>query len=189
MIAIGVTGLISSGKSTVSKILSILLDAKIFDADLCVHNLYEFDCNIINAINKLIPGTYINGKLCRTKILHGLSDNWEIWDKLDTIVHKECNAQLDQFLLQNSNEKYLILDVPLLYKSNTHKKCDFIVGVTSQTYQAKNKNVEMILKRQYQTNMLEDIINKSDFIIKNSDDREHLEFQCELVASEIEKNL
>ena len=188
MITIGVTGLISSGKSTVSYVLSEILCAKIFDADFCIHSMYKNNRSLFLEMKKRIPYSIVDGCICRRSLLNFLSYNSENWDLLDSIIKPYFKQELDNFLSDNVASKYLILDVPLLYSSGVHKKCDFVVGVISEGENNLNYSANIILARQKKLRMLEEIELKSDFLIFNSQNMDLLIKECNKICKSIKNS-
>ena len=127
MKTIGITGLISSGKSSVAKLISKNIHP-IFDADKEVQNIYKnkkflkklkllfsFSCKnsqLKNEIKKLIKQKKINLK------------------KLEKLVHPMVRTQMRKFSNRNKKNKILIFEIPLLIESKLMRHFDVILLVS-----------------------------------------------------------
>ena len=124
---IGITGLISSGKSSVAKLISKKVHP-IFDADKEVQNIYKnkkflkklkllfnFSCKnsqLKNEIKKLIKQKKINLK------------------KLEKLIHPMVRTQMRKFSNRNKKNKILIFEIPLLIESKLMRHFDVILLVS-----------------------------------------------------------
>ncbi len=128
MIKIGITGSISSGKSTVSKFLSENKHP-IFNADKSVAHIYKqnsFKKKIIK-IFKIQDKQNIKREI--KKIL--FKDNKSL-KKLEQILHPQVRKKRAIFVKKNKNKKILIFEIPLLIESKLMKDYDIIILVKSK---------------------------------------------------------
>ena len=129
---IGVTGLIGSGKSTVSNFFKekgyILLDAdKITkDAQLKDGYLYKKMLSIFKKYNILDSNNELNRDYIRSLIL----ENDELNLKLKLLVHNYVYNYIYEEIFNHPNSKY-VLDVPLLFESHINEICDKVILVDS----------------------------------------------------------
>ena len=118
MIRIGILGDIGSGKSYVAKNFGY----PVFNADYEVSKLYQKNKNIYKRLKKTLPKYIyefpINKKQLSTAILANNSN----LQKINKIIHKEIRNKMKSFLDKNRNEKFVILDIPLLLENNINKK-------------------------------------------------------------------
>lgn len=119
---IGITGSLSSGKTTASKILSSR-KGPLFSADLIVKKLYrkksfkkllqrEFDIKNYFKIKSIL----------KKKILR---NNFNI-KKLEKIIHPIVRKEMQKFIKRNRHKKYLFFEIPLLIESNLMNFFDII---------------------------------------------------------------
>ncbi len=116
---IGITGLIGTGKTTVSQILEDF-GAKVHDADKTVHKLYD-DNDVLREISQHFEYVDLDN-FDRNALMESLKAYPERRAKLESIIHpKVRESQLD-FL--SDCAELCVLDVPLLYETNAHELCD-----------------------------------------------------------------
>ncbi len=127
-IKVAVTGNIGTGKSTVCEILKAM-GFKVFESDYEVKKLYnqiDIICEIRkNFINK-IPDLFKNGKLDRKKLSNYAFSNKLELHKLENIIHPHVWNIKKTFIEDNSKEKVLFFDIPLLFEKDLHKEYDFV---------------------------------------------------------------
>ena len=122
MKSFGLTGGIATGKSTAGRMmLAIDPCIVIFDADLCVHKLYESH-EILDKLRKMF-GTRVmtmEGRLdrgyLREIVFSDEGKKKELQNMIHPIVKKECLAMQDE-ALHNPNTSFFVADVPLLFES------------------------------------------------------------------------
>ena len=128
MIKIGVTGSISSGKTTASKILS-LKRGPLFSADKVVRKIYKKNYYKRLLIKKFNIKTKSNLKsLIKKKILKKNS-NFKILEK---IAHPFVRKEMVKFSKQNSNKKMLFYEIPLLVENQLMKHFDVIIFIKAK---------------------------------------------------------
>ncbi len=119
---IGITGSLSSGKTTASKILS-KNRGPLFSADQVVSNLYKKD-SFKKAISKEfdIKNLSLIKKILKKKIL----EDGKNFKKLEKIIHPLVRREMKNFERKNYKKKFLFFEIPLLIESNLMKKFDLI---------------------------------------------------------------
>ena len=167
MKAIGVTGSIASGKSTVAKLVA-RNKYPLFNADQVVLNLYKNKKFI-----KLLSQRFKLNK--RNKIKNqiiSLIKNKVNLKRLETLIHPFVRKEMNIFLKKRS--KILVLEIPLLIESKLNKYFDKIVFVDASkkirlSRYLKNNNdkntFESLNKRQLSPNIKK---RSCDFIINNN---------------------
>src|SRR5437764_4676835 len=133
MPSIGVTGGISTGKSTMMNCLRQLFpEATFFDADVMARGLARQDTNVLAESRKTFGGRVFteSGELNRDAlrgIVFGASEKRR---QLEQILHPpirqhwSCEAEKHR----QSNE-YFFADIPLLYETGGEQLCDRVVVV------------------------------------------------------------
>tara|TARA_B100000242_G_C42985200_1_gene457272 strand:- start:252 stop:818 length:567 start_codon:yes stop_codon:yes gene_type:complete len=119
---IGITGSLSSGKTTASKILS-LKRGPLFSADLEVKKIYK-KRSFINLICKKfsIQARSNIKKTLREKII---KDKLNI-KKLEKIIHPIVRKEMWKFIKKHKKKQMSFFEIPLLIESNLMKKFDII---------------------------------------------------------------
>jgi len=141
---IGITGTLASGKSTVAKLISEAIKAKIFDADKIVHLFLEQDKEmngqIVAAFSAGVKGQ--DGKIDRKKLAEVVFSDREKIKRLCEIIHPKVIEYIrsEAKKLSDSNpEACIIIDAPLLIESKLDGFCDLVITVSSP--------IEKILER------------------------------------------
>ena len=127
---IGITGSISSGKTTASKILSAGR-GPLFSADEVVKNLYQKD-SFKNLIRKKFS---IKEKLNIKTIIKNkiLADKANI-NKLEKLIHPLVRKEMKSFSKKHKKKPLIFYEIPLLIEGNLMKYFDVIFFI-----QAKKK--------------------------------------------------
>lgn len=135
---IGLSGGIATGKSTVVNMLK-KYDFKVFDSDLCVKKLWaeskELNEKVSKAFNLKLP---IDKKEVSNIVFNDKNKLLE----LNNLIHPYVLEGMDKFLKDNSSEKYIVLDIPLLFEID-FRKCDLRVLV----YSRKDIQLNRLMKR------------------------------------------
>lgn len=190
---IGITGGIGSGKTTVSNILSEVLNAPILDADKIskqAMNSPEIILKIKQFFGEIIfdNPTLIN----REKLSNIVFSNEQKLLELNKIIHpfvmKEIAKKIDE--LKKENE-YIILDVPLPNEDFITLSNKIIVVVANEENRIKrvmkrSKLSEEAVKKRIAKQMnTENYIKLADIIIKNNGNLEELQDKVNEICSNI----
>jgi dephospho-CoA kinase len=127
---VGLTGSIGMGKSTVAHIL-MTRGIPVHDADRAVHNLYHG--RAAPSIEQLFPGTVHGNKVVRELLGDKVFGSAENMHKLENIIHPLVREEEQHFLntCRKSGHPVVILDIPLLFETNSHKRCDTVIVVSA----------------------------------------------------------
>ena len=193
MPAIGITGGISTGKSTFCECLrEIVPAAKFFDADLAARSLVE-----LPEVKQEILGQFggevfsPDGDLNRTKLRAIVFGEAAKRRALEHILHPRIRRQwMAQAKKHRNSPDFFFADIPLLYETGGETLCERVVVVAcSRNVQldrlAKRKSLkrseaEQMIKSQMP---LEEKIKRADYVVWNNGDRATLLEQAkELVA-------
>ena len=125
---IGITGSLSSGKTTASKILSYK-KGPLFSADNEVKKIYKKN-NLKKIISKKLNlKNYKNLKtVLRNKIING---DLNI-KKVESIIHPIIRKEMNNFLKKNKKKRTLFFEIPLLIESKLMKKFDLIIFIKAR---------------------------------------------------------
>ena len=138
---VGITGSLSSGKTTASKILSQKA-GPLFSADNTVNKIYQnlkFKKKIIKIFNIQKKTNFKNE--VKKKVLKSKNN----LKKLEKIIHPIVRRDMFSFLKKNRNKKFVFLEIPLLIESKLTKHFDIIFFIKSKKeirlkrYLSKNK--------------------------------------------------
>ena len=133
MIVIGITGSIATGKSTVGRIFK-QLKIPVFDSDHEVHNLLSNDIKIINSIVSIFGNvTDEFGKIDRDKLGKKIFFDSLKRKSLEKIIHPKIKFRQKKFIKfhRRNRHKKVVLDIPLIFETNTQKEFDKIIVVWS----------------------------------------------------------
>jgi dephospho-CoA kinase len=132
MPAIGITGGISTGKSTFLKCLrEIAPDARFFDADAAARELADRDPEVRGLIEKEFgAAVYSSGDLNRRAVRTIVFADADKKRALEQILHPRIRRQwsLEAESHRNSAELFFA-DIPLLYETGGETLCDRVVVV------------------------------------------------------------
>lgn len=193
MPAIGITGGISTGKTTLSQRLRELLPtATFFDADQAAHHLSEHDPEVRELIRQEFgPAIFsATGSLNRTQMRSIVFADAEKKRALEQILHPRIRRQwsLEAEGRRNSTDLFFA-DIPLLYETGGETLCDSVVVVAcSPSLQLDRLVARTQLDRAAAEQMiraqmpLPEKIHRADHVVWNNGDRALLAAQAELLA-------
>jgi dephospho-CoA kinase len=193
MPAIGITGGISTGKSTFCKCLrEIVPGATFFNADHAARNLAERDPEV----RELIAGEFgagifsAGGDLNREQMRSIVFADAEKKRALEQILHPRIRRQwsLEAEGHRNSTDLFFA-DIPLLYETGGETLCDSVVVVAcSPSVQLERLVARTKLDRAAAEQMisaqmpLSEKIRRADHVVWNNGGRDVLEAQAGLLA-------
>jgi dephospho-CoA kinase len=179
MLVIGLTGLIGSGKTTVANLFA-QLGAKIIDTDVIAHQLTAKNGAALALISAEFGYEILNpaGELNRARLRELVFNDDQQRERLEQLLHPLIFAAVQQEMLVLNNPSYIMLVVPLLFRSpkylaltkrNIFVDCDYLqlvqrLAVRSNLTQAQ---VDAILAQQ--VNRAEQLALADDIIENNGD--------------------
>ncbi|HUN95408.1 MAG TPA: dephospho-CoA kinase [Bradyrhizobium sp.] len=124
------TGSVGMGKTTAAKFFAEA-GVPVHDSDAVVHALYEGEA--VTAIEQAFPGSTLNGKVDRAKLAAMVLNDSAALGRLEAVVHPLVSESTDQFLAdaRSKGAPVVVLDVPLLFETDTYRRCDGIVVVSA----------------------------------------------------------
>jgi len=193
MPAIGITGGISTGKSTFCECLrEIVPTAKFFDADLAAHLLVELPEIKQEIFGQFGGGVFSpDGDLNRTKLRAIVFEDAAKRRALEQILHPRIRRQwMAEAKKHRNSPDFFFADIPLLYETGGEILCERVVVVAcSRNVQLDRLAKRKSLKRSEAEEMinsqmpLEEKIKRADHVVWNNGDRVTLMEQAkELVA-------
>ena len=123
---IGITGSLSSGKSSVAKILSKKSDI-LFSADKVVKNLYS-DKQFKKKFEKRFR---IKKKNLKSEIKSKLLNNEITLNELGKLIHPFVRKKMKEFSRKNRKKEIIFFEIPLLIESNLMNFFDYIILVVA----------------------------------------------------------
>jgi dephospho-CoA kinase len=192
MPAIGITGGISTGKSTFSNCLcEILPRARFFDADKAAHDLVQFP-EVKQKIRAEFGSNVFsrNGDLNREKLRAIVFGDATKKRALEQILHPQIRRQWRTEAKRHRNSPdFFFADIPLLYETGGETLCDRVVVVAcSEKVQLarlvgrmslKNTEAEQMIRSQMP---LEEKIARADHVVWNDGSRAALMEQVRFLA-------
>ena len=133
MPAIGITGGISTGKTSFCECLREIVPAgKFFDADQVAHQLVDFDPQVKDEIrHEFGTGIFsVEGDLNREKLRAIIFGDAAKRRALEQILHPRIRRQWSTTAETHRNSPYFFFaDIPLLYETGGETLCDRVVVV------------------------------------------------------------
>ena len=181
MPAIGITGGISTGKSTFSDCLrEIVPSAKFFSADQAAHSLVE-----LPEVKREILGEFGNevfsstGDLNRARLRAIVFGETAKRRALEQILHPRIRRQwMAEAKKHHNSTEFFFADIPLLYETGGEKWCERVVVVAcSRKVQLDRLSKRTPLKRSEEEQMLnaqmplDEKIRRADHAVWNNGDR------------------
>lgn len=171
---IGLTGGIGSGKTTVANHF-LSLGVPVFIADDEARKIMQSH-EIKEEIKKIFGNTvFKDDLLIREKLAEIVFGNPDKLKQLNAIVHPAVKKQFDKWMLNYSNEPFVIYETAILFESGRDKDCDWIITVIAplesrikRVIQRDKTTREQVLKRINMQWNDEQRILKSDFVIENN---------------------
>lgn len=123
---IGITGGISSGKSTVSNYIKSL-GYKVIDADLISREIMKPKEDGFKAVLKEFPSCFDGKVLLRDKLGSLIFNDKKEREKLNSITHPIIKDRIE--LEISKSDGLIFLDVPLLFEAHFDTLCDYTILV------------------------------------------------------------
>src|ERR1700730_12254310 len=180
MPAIGITGGVSTGKSTFCECLrEILPDAKFFDADQAAHHLVDVEevkKELVKEFGVTIffPNGSLNRAALRAIVFQDVAKRRVLEKILHPRIRRQWSVEADK---HRTSPEFFFADIPLLYETGGETLCDRVVVVAcSPPVQLANLMRRMELERAPAEAMiksqmsLEEKIKRADHVAWNNGD-------------------
>lgn len=142
MLKIGITGGIGSGKSTISRIFS-LLGIPVYYADQAAKKLMVENQALKQAIIDYFgPGVYNGNNLNRARLSELVFQDNKKLEMLNSLVHPETIRD-SQNWMNAQTAPYAIKEAALIFESGSQDQLDFIIGV----YAPESLRILRVMKR------------------------------------------
>jgi dephospho-CoA kinase len=192
MPAIGITGGVSTGKSTFCNCLSELLPtAKFFDADRAAHDLVGLDDvkqELLNqfGLSVFSPGGDLNRAVLRAIIFRDVAKRRALEKILHPLIRQQWRMEADK---HRTSSEFFFADIPLLYETGGETLCDRVVVVAcSPDIQIANLMQKMRITRDVAEAMinsqmsLEEKIKRANHVVWNNGGKSVLANQARALA-------
>jgi dephospho-CoA kinase len=193
MPSIGITGGISTGKSTFCECLrEISPTAKFFNADQAAHNLVQLPEVKQEIRAEFGAGVFSrNGDLNRDKLRAIIFNDATKKRALEQILHPRIRRQWSAEAKRHRNSPdFFVADIPLLYETGGEALCDRVVVVVcsykvqlarlTQRMSLKNAEAEQMIKSQMP---LDDKIARANHVVWNDGNHAGLMEQARFLAA------
>jgi dephospho-CoA kinase len=190
--AIGITGGISTGKTTFSDCLrEIIPGAHFFDADQAARDLADFDPDVRKELEAEFGAAIYsaNGDLNRAQLRVIILESADKKSALENILHPRIRRQWSAEVQKHRQPfDFFFADIPLLYETGGEALCDRVVVVACspdvqmsrllQRGSIDRSAAEEMIKTQMP---IEDKIKRADHVVWNNAGRSILMKQAELL--------
>ncbi len=190
---LGITGIIGSGKSTVSKIFEDLGAIKISADDLAKFYTTK-DSPVLKNIQE-ITGEDIftgDGEIDRKKIASIVFNDKKKLDELNSLIHPLVFKKSIEMFKSIQGGTIIAWEVPLLFETGADKMCDATLTVSldpslcfARVQRRDNMSEEEYIDRLKNQMNLETKISLSDFFIINDKNIPALKESCRDVINQI----
>lgn len=183
MIKIGITGSISSGKTTVSKYIA-KNKYPIFNADKEVKKIYKSK----SFKNKIYKRFNIKNKKQIEILLIKKPSKLKVLEK---IIHPIVRKSFKKFTLKNKKNKYLIYEIPLLVENKMMKHFHQVIFINSKKnlrkkrYLKSGKSIKIfniLDQRQFKAKKK---VKFCDFVINNNNSLKQLKKNAKLILNNL----
>jgi dephospho-CoA kinase len=189
--AIGITGGISTGKTTFCDCLRELVPvAKFFDADQAARELVDLNPEVKKELAaEFGSGIFSsNGRLNRERLRAIIFQKAAKKSALEQILHPRIRQQWSA-QAKTSSSQFFFADIPLLYETGGETLCDRVVVVASspsvqlsrllQRKRIERNAAEEMIKSQMP---LAEKISRADHVVWNNGERRVLKEQAKLLV-------
>lgn len=196
MIVIGLTGSIGMGKSDTAKIFRIL-GIPVHDSDACVHELLSSSIMCEKIVQICPRAVDLRTRKIDRKILgEAVFADRSLKKKLEEIIHPLVWQSQRQFLLKakKAAAKFAVLDIPLLYETQTESKCDIVIVVTAPHFIQRQRvlsrsgmtveKFQSILSAQYPDSAKK---RRADYLVHTGIGRAHVMNQVRDILGQLQK--
>ena len=192
MPAIGITGGVSTGKSTFSNCLRELVPgAKFFDADQAAHDLVDLEevkRELLNEFSFSVfsPNGDLNRVALRAIVFNDAAKRRALEQILHPRIRQQWRTEADK---HRKSPDFFFADIPLLYETSGETLCDRVVVVAcSPDIQVANLMRKMGIERGAAEAMinsqmpLEEKIKRADYVVWNNGERPALAAQAAMLV-------
>ena len=144
MIRIAVVGEIGSGKTYIARLFGL----PVFNADNEVADIYKKDKTAYRKLRLKLPKYILTFPIKKNQIGEAIKKNPNHIKIINKIIHPIVRKRMIKFLKKNKRKKGVVLDIPLYFENNLHKKKDIVVYISS-----KRPLINLALKKRKKSNL------------------------------------
>jgi dephospho-CoA kinase len=187
------TGSLGMGKTTAARYFAEA-GVPVHDSDAVVHALYEGKA--VSAIEQAFPGSTSEGKVDRAKLAAMVLNDRAALSRLEAIVHPLVSESTDEFLAdaKAKGASVVVLDVPLLFETDTHRRCDATVVVSAPAEIQRQRVLERpgMTEEKFSAILSKQLPDaekrrRADFIVDSSKDFDHARAQVHDILRSVAK--
>lgn len=189
---IGISGIVASGKTTVSKLLRDYYNAVLISADELGHKaLIEKKKDIVDVFGSIILDE--NGNINREVLAKIVFSNKNNLKKLECISHKYIYDEVERIIKNSDN--VIIIEAALLYRIKLNTLCDLKIYVESKKIdiikRLKKRGFDEIRAKKLIKLQRDVKINKSDadIVVKNMKNYENLIIITKRIGQQYEREI
>ncbi len=128
---IGITGGIGCGKTTATKVFS-LLGVPIYNADERSKTILNSSPSVIEKVKQQFgDDIYETSGINRKKLAAIVFNNPELLIQLNAILHPAVFDDFDNWCLLHHNEPYILKEAALIFETILHQKLEKIIVITA----------------------------------------------------------
>ncbi|WP_259067391.1 dephospho-CoA kinase [Mucilaginibacter sp. X4EP1] len=144
MLKIGITGNIGSGKTTVSKVFTVL-GIPVFYADDAAKKVMTEDAILVDELKSAFgKSSYFDDGTLNRKYIAGIVFNDDAkLAKLNSLVHPATFRAFDAWVKQFDDVPYILKEAALLFESDSYKMCDYSIMVQASL----EMRIQRVMKR------------------------------------------
>ena len=187
---IGLTGGIATGKSTVSAMLRDL-GAPVIDADRLIKFIYNQQ-DTLEFIQLNSPNSILKKRIDFQILREEFFTNSELKKNIENFLYAKLPSAFRYHVDQLNNPSFIIYDVPLLFEKHLEQSVDITVLV----YASAEIQLKRLMSRDNcSASVAQSILDsqdpidskteKSDFIVENSKNTNHLTTQIQLLRAKL----
>lgn len=193
---IGLAGASGSGKSVFCEILARRGIVTI-DCDEISHAVQEKGTPCFLELVEAFGGEILfpDGTINRSALAALVFSDEEALADLNRIMHKHILDALHRQLFDlSATERFVIVEAPVLFESGLDRECDLIVSLVSDHKEERIVERDRMNVRDARarlSNQLDDeeLVERSDFVIRNDSALLHLEEEADRLIAHIEQML
>jgi dephospho-CoA kinase len=133
---LGLTGSIGMGKSTVAAMFR-RLGVPVFDADAEVHVMQARGGRLVDAIDRLFPGTAGADGVDRVALGRAVFGNGDALRRLEALIHPEVDRARRGFLRRHRAHPLVVVDIPLLFEKGGWRQVDMIAVASAPAWKQR----------------------------------------------------
>ena len=168
---LGITGSSGSGKTLVTNLFLNLESTYIINTDELAKKIAQKNSKYLNEIAEFFGQDILldDGNLNRKKLSQIISEDENAKKELNKITKNNLVPKMLEEIKQNSNNKLIVLDIPILYENKLEVYCDKVLAIISE----KEEQIKRIcsrdnISREQAENRLK-IQLSNDFFKQNAD--------------------